>query len=137
MLNLIKPAKGLLKLTSAALSSAQGGTGRQPALGECVHHAWGLLAVPTHSPFTERKQITLALLRLQKKMIFLVNYKFEINYFEVTKDFKFTLTTNTYFMVKKPCTHETIGVFLNKNYIYFIYHFIGNFLLGGHGGACL
>lgn len=26
----------------------------QPALGECVHHAWGLVAVPTHSPFTER-----------------------------------------------------------------------------------
>lgn len=36
VLNLIKPAKGLLKLTGAALSSAQGGTGRQPALGECV-----------------------------------------------------------------------------------------------------
>lgn len=70
-------------------------------------------------------------------MIFLINYIFGRNYLEVTKDFKVMLTTNTQFMVKESCNHETIRVFLSKSFIYFIYYFIVNFLLGGHGGACL
>lgn len=44
MLSLKKPAKGLLKLPSAALNSAQDGTGCQPALGECVQ----ALSVASH-----------------------------------------------------------------------------------------
>lgn len=77
VLNLIKPAKGLLKLTGAALSSAQGGTGRQPALGECVQalpdasrmgpacrsyslslHGEEIAHLGSSSPFTEENEFS-------------------------------------------------------------------------------
>lgn len=63
-------------------------------------------------------------------MNFLVNSIFERNYFEVTKDFKFTLTANTQFILKKPCTYETNRLFLNKSFVYFFILFYRKFLAG-------